>query len=82
MFESPFDAPPLATNEIGTKFWADLESTKYARSKGLSVQVYYIEAKDGYRARVIVVNDNMVYSSTSMEAVGAYLDMMALAEKL
>lgn len=76
-----FSTPPQAVNELGCKFWADRDSTDYAKRKGLAVQVVYVEHPDGSRTRLILENGEAVYENTSIEAIACHIDVLSFLNK-
>ena len=82
LFDDPYASEPLTVNDQGTKFWLDRATTRYAQELGLSnIAVFYIEAKDGHRTRVIVdvKSQDFLYEHQSLEAIAAHLDIIQLS---
>lgn len=75
----------------GTKLWLDEASTGYARkdmigqggkitAKGLeTIYVYNAELSDGERTIVVFENEEAIKDFTSLEALGAWLDIQKVA---
>lgn len=91
MIFSPFDTPPDAVNDIGTKFWLDQTLTTYATTKrtpGVSgyplpdtVRVFFVEAADGYRTRLLCDGGDVLYEATNLESMAVHIDILRLAAK-
>jgi len=74
-----FKTKPHYINSQGTKFWLDTTSTDYAKLKKLrNVQVYCAENTAMEKTRIIVKDNELVYSNTDLEAIGAHLDIMSI----
>jgi hypothetical protein len=85
--ESMFDKEPDAINEEGTKWWIDHSSNHYAHkpdSFGTTleeIECFYIETKDGFRTRLIVCNDNVIYDNQALDAIGYQIDFYKLLKR-
>lgn len=76
------DIEPFYTNELGTKFWIDETSTKYAKNIGLKgVICYELHTLNGEKTRMIVQNNEPYYSNPSLEQIDVALDMLHLHTK-
>lgn len=81
MLDALLATPPHFTNETGS-FWLEEHLNKYAAELGLKkVNVFIVKFKDGVVTRLIVQDGQPEYENQSLEAIGAHLDIMALAAK-
>jgi hypothetical protein len=82
-----FDVEPDAINEEGTKWWIDHSSNRYAHkpdSFGTTleeIKCFYIETKDGFRTRLIVCNDKVIYDNQALDAIGCQIDVYKLLKR-
>lgn len=60
------------------------ETTKtiedYARSRSITVSAFIV-SDDNQSAYVLFVGDDLIYKSSSLEQIGAHIDMMAIAAR-
>lgn len=88
-FKAPWDAnlPPTFVNEEGVKWWPDASSTRYAHTAdghGTTLEeasVWYVEKPNGYRTRVIIVDGEIDSDNTSIEGVGARIDILKAVKR-
>jgi len=72
-----WNSEPDFVNEIGTKWWLDLDTTKYCTSKGLKyIKAWFIETSESERLRVLTNTKNVIYESTSWESVLIWIDAL------
>lgn len=75
-----FETEPFFVNEEGTKWWKDDSLTKYCRNPDingivLNGTVCYVERADGYRTRVLVMNDKIIEEDQTMDGLGIKIEM-------
>ncbi len=75
--------PPTFINEKEFKWWLDKETTKYAQKENiqgikLNIIAYIVMDSKGTLDRVLVKDNQVIYSSQSLEAIGAYIDWLKL----
>lgn len=70
---------PDFVNETGVKWWRDSVTNSYAKFKGIeNAQGFLIELPDGYKTRVLIVDDELVAEDQSIEGLGGKIDQLAL----
>lgn len=80
--------PDFVNNE-GVKWYFDAHTTKYARSDSLkgsgkgigTIRCYMVVFPSGESTRVVLDNNTPIYESTSLDAIGCFLDMLKLSAK-
>lgn len=83
MFDA-FSRNPDFINELGVKWWLDVDTTEYARKSDsfgtqlLEVTVFFIEKPSGERSRVIVDNGTICGEHQALEATACMIDVMKL----
>jgi hypothetical protein len=78
--------PPDFVNEIGVKWWRDLDTTKYAIREDsfgttLDVAVWFIEEANGRRTRLIVQDGRAIYDDQSLEGIAVRIDALKLLKR-
>ena len=69
---------PDFVNEINTKFWEITLINKEINKYNLVLGAYYIETKDGERLFVLSNGQQIIYETTSYEALCCYVDALAV----
>lgn len=78
-----FETVPDYINEKGTKFWLDLDLTKYCKRKELPDHfVYYIEDANGYRSRLLVKDNIRLKESPNLEQLSCFIDFLSLEKNM
>lgn len=78
-----FESAPYHIGENGAKWWLDQTSTDYAQSRGLDdVVVWFVEETDGRRTRLVTCQQEIIHENQSLEALGVWLDALALDRDL
>lgn len=75
----------LGENDKGYEFYLSKNLTKYAEEKGLEdIIVAYTKKKGEEDFETILLCENRlpIYSSKSIEGIGAHIDILALAKEL
>ena len=81
-----WEQDPVYTNQEGTKWWDDDETTRYARQKTLKgkslplARGYFVETIDGYRTRVLIDEGVIVAESQQLEGLGVKIDLLKFLE--
>jgi len=76
-----FETEPEFINELGVKWWRDIETTRYAQSpdkNGINLQVicFFIEEPNGRKTRVLVNKDREIIEETQkLEEMGTKIDV-------
>lgn len=87
MITNIFDTEPDFINEEGFKWWIDESMTKYAQKEdkdGISLnttRVFFVEEPKGSKTRVIIMDNELVCESTSIEGVCSYIDIIKTQKK-
>ena len=85
--ENFFNKEPDFINVEGTKWWIDKSTTKYAQQPDINkvqlpnVICFATEQINGYRSYVITENQQIEFTSQSLEAIGVHIDIMKLARR-
>jgi hypothetical protein len=59
------------------KWFNDIEITEYAKSKSLKCNCFITIHPDGYKERVIIQNNKIVYAkASSLEDIACFIDLM------
>ena len=81
-----WEKEPVYTNQEGTKWWDDEDTTQYARQKTLKgkslpeAKAYFVETKDGYRSRVLVDKGMIIAESQQIDGIGTQIDILKFLE--
>lgn len=83
---------PDFVSDTGVKWYFDTHTTEYARrdvsklvslkssGKGIAtIRCYVVVFPSGETTRVVLDNDTPIYESTSLDAIGCFLDMLKLS---
>lgn len=73
---------PDFVNDKGTEFYIEETLNKYAIEKlGKKARVYYVKAKDGYEAYLLVENNEPVDESYSLESMAYKIDAFSILRR-
>ncbi len=70
---------PDHVNELGVKWWLDKSATEYA-SVVEGLMAWVIEYPNGIKTRVLTRDNKVIYENPSLEAIGAWVDMLKFNE--
>jgi len=80
---------PDFVNEEETKWWVDEDMMDYVKTIQEKhemkfkeeIACWFVERKDGYRTRIVIVDNKPAYENQKMESVAAFLDVKAVSEE-
>ena len=78
-----FETEPFFVNEEGTKWWHDEQLTSYCRKEDqfgtkFDGNVCYIETKEGYRSRVLVIDGKLVEEDQKLDSMAVKIEIRKL----
>jgi len=85
--KSIFDREPDSINELGVKWWEDVDLTEYAQHKDKNnislpnIKIFCVEEPDGYRTRLMVQDGQSIFENTNLEAMAGHIDIMKLVKQ-
>lgn len=73
-----FETEPDFINEEGVKWWKD--DILNEKAKDINGVTWLTQLPNGYKSRVLLINDEVDYEHPNLEAMAAHIDMIKLSE--
>ena len=76
----PFNSKPDFINKHGVKWWKD--KVLQHKAKEVGGTTWLTELPGGYKSRLLIINNEIDYETTNLEAMAVRIDMIKLAEDM